>query len=114
MLATLASVDVPINFRCPATRGFEEYASAGMVDAVVDDNVLEIEGAQPREAGDIDAELIGIGSTFMMGIDAAFRAKEMFGRTCVEFIDRQRLDARQNLNAAEIGGDCNGSAHPAV
>jgi hypothetical protein len=33
-----------------------------MVDAIVDDNVLEIEGAHPQEAGDIDAELIGIGS----------------------------------------------------
>ena len=85
-----------------------------MVGAIVDDNVLEIEGAQPREAGDIDAELVGIGSPLMMGIDAAFRAKEMLGRACVEFIDRQRLDARQNVNAAEIGGNCNGPAHSAV
>ena len=85
-----------------------------MVGAIVDDNVLEIEGAQSREAGDIDAELVGIGSPLMMGIDTAFRAKEMLGRACVEFVDRQRLDARQNFNAAEIGGYCNGPAHSAI
>jgi hypothetical protein len=42
-----------------------------MIGAIVDDNIFEIEGAQPREAGDIDTELIGIRSPLMMGIDAA-------------------------------------------
>ena len=74
-----------------------------MVDAIVDDNVLEIEGTQPREAGDIDAELIGIRSPLMMGIDAAFRAKEMLCRTRIELVDRQRFGARKNINAAKIG-----------
>ena len=74
-----------------------------MFDAIVDDNVLEIEWTQPREAGDIDAELIGIRSPLMMRIDATFRAKEMFCRTRIELVDRQRFRARKNVNAAQIG-----------
>ena len=46
-----------------------------MVDTVVDDHIHEIERTQPREAGDIDAELIGIGSPFMMGINTRIASK---------------------------------------
>ena len=55
------------------------------------------------EAGDIDAELIGIRSPLMMRIDATFQAKEMFCRTRIELVDRQRFRARKNVNAAQIG-----------
>jgi hypothetical protein len=65
-----------------------------MVDAIVDDDVLEIEGTQSVEASDIDTELIEIRSPLMVGIDAAFRTKEMFCRTCIEHVDRQRFRAR--------------------
>src|SRR5262245_31355998 len=66
-----------------------------VADTVVDNNVLEIERAQPRQAGDIDAELIGIGSPLMVRINPAFRAKEVFCGPCIECVHRQRVGACQ-------------------
>src|SRR5262249_11004877 len=74
-----------------------------VVDAVVDDNVLEIERAQPRQASNVHAVLVRIRSSLMVGIDTAFRAKEMLCRTRIELVDGQRFGAAENINAAEIG-----------
>lgn len=73
-----------------------------MMNAVVYDNVFEIEGTQPREASNIDAILIGIRSPLMVSIDTTSRAKEMLCCTCVELVDRQCLCARENINATKI------------
>jgi hypothetical protein len=92
-----------MNFRCPATRGLAvEYASSGWADTVIDNNVIEIEGAQPRQAGNIDSELVGIGPSLMMRIDPAFRAKEVFCGPCIECVHRQRLGACHDINTVTI------------
>jgi hypothetical protein len=38
-----------------------------------------------------------------MGVDAAFRAKEMLCRSRIKFVERQRFRAQKDVNNAEIG-----------
>jgi hypothetical protein len=91
--------------------------SAGVVrvvHAVGDGHFREVERADAFQAGDIDAVLVRIGATLVVGVDAAARAEEVLGRSGVESIARQGLLAAEKLDAACLRRDDDRAAHAAT
>lgn len=70
-----------------------------MALAIVDDHFAEIERRNAFQAGDVDAELIGIRAALVMGIDAADLAEVMLRDLRVEAIGRELVLTLQKLEA---------------
>ncbi|HVI52326.1 MAG TPA: hypothetical protein VM661_14035 [Candidatus Sulfotelmatobacter sp.] len=85
-----------------------------MIDAIVNDDVLKIEGTDAFQASGIDTEQIRVRTTLMMGIYAALRAKPMLCRHRVKLIPAELLRTRYDPKFHEFCGNDNGAAHPAI
>lgn len=91
--------------------------SAGVVrvvHAVGDGHFREVERADAFQAGDIDAVLVRIGATLVVGVDAAARAEEVLRGSGVEAVAGQGVLALKDFDAARLRGDDDRAAHAAV
>jgi hypothetical protein len=93
--------------RANETQVADDLIPAALVGWVVDSinhrYVFEIERTDALEAGDTNAVLIRIRAAAMMGVDAAPRAEIVLRRAGIETIDRQRILARVDGDAADVG-----------
>ncbi|KAG9610428.1 hypothetical protein KCV01_g3140, partial [Aureobasidium melanogenum] len=88
-------------------------AILGMVGAVEHRHVLEVEGAQAVQAGDVHTVLVGVGSPLVKRINATPGTKEVLRRTGVEPVLAQRLLALLDPDAVQVGRNGHRAAHAA-
>lgn len=70
--------------------------------AVVDDDLPKIEGRDAFQAGGINAELIGVRTALMVGVNAAVPAEMMLRHPCVEAVGRQFVFAEVTRKSAGV------------
>jgi hypothetical protein len=76
-------------------------------------DLSEIKWADAFQARRIDAELLGVGATLMVGVDAALRAEVVLRRPGVELVKRQSLGARSDVQILQPRAQYDRTAHPA-
>ena len=84
-----------------------------MARAFVDLHGLEIERANAFKAGNIHAQLIGIGPSLMVGVNPAFLAEIMLRRLCIELIKVEIVLARRYGEPVQVGRYNDRAAHTA-
>lgn len=90
---------------------------AWMADAVINRHLGDIEWVDAIEAPNVEAVLLGVGPSLVMGVDTARRAKEMLRGVRVELIATKVVQTRGNSQSARrhSGDDCPApSAHRTV
>ena len=61
----------------------------GVTIPIVDHDLTKIEGRNPFQARNIDAQLVGVRSALVVSVDAAIAAEMMLGGFCVEAVGRE-------------------------
>jgi hypothetical protein len=87
---------------------------AGMIDAIRDRHLMEVERAYPVQASHVDGIQVLVGSPLMMGVDSAAGTEEVLRRSGMEAVAFQRILALQKPDPAHLRHDNDGAAHPAV
>src|SRR4249920_2490854 len=85
-----------------------------MVHAVDDGHLGEVERADAVEAGDVDAVLVGVRATLVVGVDAATRAEEVLRGAGVELVGGERVRAGEDLDPADRRRYRDRAAHAAI
>ena len=60
-----------------------------MAKSIVNLDFTKIKGRETFQAGHIDAELVGVRSALVVGVDAAIAAEMMFGSPGIESVSRE-------------------------
>ena len=85
-----------------------------MFNTVEDSHFVKVERAKPRQTGNIDAVLMGIGPSLMMSVDPALRTEIVFCRFGVKLIHAQRVFPRDNIQSVKVGGYRYSAPHPTI
>src|SRR5690606_2053192 len=75
-----------------------------MIDPVIDGHLVEIEGADPRQAGNVDAVLSRVRSSLMVCVDAASGAEVVLRGPRIETVDGELIPAGEHGQVADDGG----------
>lgn len=91
----------PAPTSCCTSRGLSRRAVGRMIYTVACRNLTQIKRVDPFQTTYVETVLLGIGAPLMMCINAADRAKEMFGYPCIELIKFQYIGPTNNPNARQ-------------
>jgi nicotinic acid phosphoribosyltransferase len=85
-----------------------------MVDTVTGRNLCDVERIDALKAADVVAVLFGIGTSLMVGMNAADRTKIVLGCVRVELVNLELLGAFDDMKPAERHGSHNGTSTTAI
>ena len=84
-----------------------------MIDPVVGGYVAEFEWVYALEAGNIEAVLIWIRTTLVVGVDATFGTEKMLGGTGIKLVKAERVRSLDDLDTVQRYR-CHNSAAPSA
>jgi hypothetical protein len=87
---------------------------AGVIDAIRDRHLVEIEWAGPIQASHVHGVQSLVGSPLMMRVDSAAGTEEVLRGSGVEPVARKRILSFQDLDPTHFRHDDDGASHPAV
>lgn len=82
-----------------------------MSGAVIDWDLVKVEGAYALKTGDIDTVLPRVRTTLVVRVDAAARAKKMLCGVGVELVNAEQFCSLSDVDAVQVCGHRNGAAH---